>query len=145
MGFTESSLQQACRRWFDCQFPQLSQILIAVPNAQKRDLKVVRTKYGYRTICPSAQRQKDEGLRAGVSDMLLLKPNAYFGCLGIEMKTETIRYENGRARKIRTYQEPAQKEWQKIFEASGNKYVVCRTIDEFIRTVTDYLSDVPQV
>ena len=40
------------------------------------------------------------------------------------------------------YQRTVQKEWQKECEAAGNKYVVCRSLDDFIKAVTDYLNNV---
>ena len=39
-------------------------------------------------------------------------------------------------------QQESQKEWQKAVESAGNKYVVVRSLDEFIEVVTDYLKDV---
>ena len=36
-------------------------------------------------------------------------------------------------------QQDSQKEWQKAVESVGNKYVVCRSLEEFIAEVTDYL------
>lgn len=73
---------------------------------------------------------KMEGALSGVSDLILLKPNRFYGCLCIEMKQPKGR------------QQESQKEWQKAVESVGNKYVVCRSLDEFIEVVTDYLKDV---
>ena len=73
---------------------------------------------------------KEEGMLAGVADLILLKSNRFYGALCIEMK------------KPDEYQRPVQKEWQKECEAAGNKYVVCRSLDEFMRVVTNYLNDV---
>ena len=40
------------------------------------------------------------------------------------------------------YQQDSQKEWQKAVESVGNKYVVCRSLEEFVKVVNDYLKDV---
>lgn len=38
------------------------------------------------------------------------------------------------------YQSPSQKEWQKIICENGEyKYVLCFSLDDFIREVDDYL------
>ena len=73
---------------------------------------------------------KDEGVTAGVSDLILLKSNRDYGALLIEMKTPVGR------------QSDSQKEWQKIICENGEyKYVVCRSLDDFIREVDDYLKN----
>ena len=65
---------------------------------------------------------------AGVSDLILLKSNRDYGALLIEMK------------KKGGYQSPSQKEWQKIICENGEyKYVLCFSLDDFIREVDDYL------
>ena len=38
-------------------------------------------------------------------------------------------------------QSEAQKEWQKLIERDGYKYVVVRSIEDFIKVVTDYLKE----
>jgi hypothetical protein len=73
---SEHDEQAAVVQWFDLQYPKYAGLLFAVPNAGKR---------GYKT----ANRLKAEGLRAGVSDLML--PVARWGYHGvfIEMKTGT--------------------------------------------------------
>lgn len=73
---------------------------------------------------------KEEGVVAGVADLILLKRNRQYGALCVEMKTKLGR------------QSETQKKWQKEVEATGNKYVVCRSLDEFMKVVTEYLNDV---
>ena len=36
----------------------------------------------------------------------------------------------------------SEKEWEAKITADGYKYVVCRSLDDFIKVVTDYLNDV---
>lgn len=112
----EHKLQCACVRWFRLKFPKLRNILFAVPNGGRRD-------------AVTGAKLKEEGATSGVSDLILLRSNRFYGALCVEMK------------KPGGYQSPAQKEWQKEVEAMGNKYVVCRSLDEFMKVVTDYLND----
>lgn len=113
----EHKIQCACVRWFRLKYPKLRNILFAIPNGGRRD-------------AVTGAKLKEEGATSGVSDLILLRSNRFYGALAIEMK------------KPSGYQSPAQKEWQKEVEAMGNKYVVCRSLDEFIKVVTDYLNDV---
>ena len=113
----EHQIQCACVKWFRLKYPKLNKVLIAVPNGGRRD-------------AITGAKLKDEGVVSGVADLVLLKSNRYYGGLAIEMK------------KPGGYQSPAQKEWQKECEAAGNKYVVCRSLNEFMKVVTDYLNNV---
>ena len=36
-------------------------------------------------------------------------------------------------------QQDSQKDWQRVAEAAGNKYVVCRSLNEFMKEVKNYL------
>lgn len=113
----EHKIQCACVRWFRLKYPKFRNILFAIPNGGRRD-------------AVTGAKLKEEGATSGVSDLILLRSNRFYGALAIEMK------------KPGGYQSPAQKEWQKEVEAMGNKYVVCRSLDEFMKVVTDYLNDV---
>lgn len=113
----EHKIQCACVKWFRLKFPKLRNILFAIPNGGRRD-------------AVTGAKLKEEGATSGVSDLILLKSNRFYGGLCIEMK------------KPGGYQSPAQKEWQKDAETNGAKYVVCRSLDEFMKVVTDYLNDV---
>lgn len=116
----EHDLQVACVEWFRYQYPRLSKRLFAVPNGGYRDRR-------------TAAKLKDEGVLSGVSDLILLKPNAHFHALLIEMKV-TEKYSR---------QSSEQKEWQKeLTSLNEYKYVVCRSIDDFMREVNDYLKDI---
>lgn len=111
----EHRIQCACVTWFRYQYQNYAHNLFAVPNGGKRD-KV------------TAGKMKAEGALAGVADLILLKSNAQYGALLIEMKTRTGR------------QRDSQLEWQRKIEKDGYKYVICRSIDDFKREVDDYLS-----
>ena len=112
----ESEMQRSCKRWFDLQYPKLSRLLFAVPNGGARNSR-------------EAAIMKAEGVTAGVADMILLIPRKGYGCLCIEFKTE-----DGQ-------QSESQKLWQADVEAHGNKYVVVRSIDQFVKEVKNYLAE----
>ena len=113
----EHKMQCACVKWFRLEYPKLKDMLFAVPNAARRSAR-------------NGEYMKDEGMLPGVADLILLKSNRFYGALCVEMK------------KPDKYQRPVQKEWQNECEAAGNKYVVCRSLDEFMKVVKDYLNDI---
>lgn len=110
----EANLQSECIKWFNYQFPKLAPLLFAVPNGGSRN-KI------------EAAGLKRQGVRAGVSDLILLFPRGGHGALLIEMK-----YGKGRQRE-------SQKKWQRVTEAAGYRYVICRSLDEFMGEVRNYL------
>lgn len=112
----EHRLQCACVRWFRLAYPQHHHNLFAVPNG------------GYRTPATAA-KIKAEGALPGVSDLILLIARGGYHGLLIEMKTDKGR------------QSEAQREWQRLIGADGYKYVVVRSIEEFIKVVNDYLNE----
>ena len=108
----ESRVQRACVAWFKYQFPDV--LIMSLPNG------------GYRNKI-EAGILKAEGVLAGASDLLIAKPsNGYCG-LWIEMKVEKGK------------QSPAQKEFEKNATRNGYKYVVCRSLEQFIYEVKEYL------
>lgn len=113
----EHRIQCECVRWFGLRYPKLKGRLFAVPNGGRRDET-------------TAAKLKAEGVVAGVSDLILLKSNRYYGALLIEMKKE-----NGR-------QSKSQQLWESLVCCDDEyKYVVCHSFDEFQREVDDYLSN----
>lgn len=113
----EHNLQCACIAWFRTRFPQYVHALFAVPNGGRRD--------GI-----TGAKLKAEGVIPGVADIILLKSNARHGALLIEMKTPQGKQSN------------AQKLWQKLITTDKYKYIICRSIDQFIDEVTTYLADI---
>lgn len=114
----EHRLQCSCVQWFNLQYPQLRGRLFAVPNGSSRN-KI------------EAIHLKQEGVTAGVSDLILLRTTPQYGALLIEMKTTSKS----------SRQSPKQKEWEKAVTSDGEyKYVVCRTFEEFTRAVNEYLN-----
>lgn len=111
----EHLLQCRCVRWFRLQYPRLAHALFAVPNGGRRDMV-------------TGARLKEEGALAGVSDLILLRPNGQYCALLIEMKTPSGR------------QSTLQREWERLITQGGEyRYVVCRTLDEFVSEVSGYL------
>lgn len=105
----ESHLQRTCVGWFRLQYPAIGKLLFAVPNGGARS-KV------------EAAIMKAEGVTAEVSDLLLLVARDGFNGLCIEMKTQ--------AKSSKQFE--SQKAWQELVEAQGYKYIVCKTMEEFI-------------
>lgn len=131
MRYEESLIQQEMVARFRFRYPWYEKVLFHPVNEGKRTTKVVNNRYGTKVICSGGARLKAEGMVKGVADLILLVPRQGYGCLCVETKTATGR------------QEPEQKEWQKAVEAAGNKYVVCRSAEEFMQVVEDYLGDEP--
>lgn len=126
---SESRITQSCVRWFRLQYPQYASVLIHPANEGARSTKVVSTPFGTRVVSAGGARLKAEGLVSGVADLLLLVPKGGFGCLAVEMKTP--------AKSSR--QSERQIEWEKAVVKAGNRYCVCRSLDEFMRVVSEYL------
>lgn len=121
----EHKLQCACVQWFNLQHRDLRGLLFAVPNGGARSKA-------------TAGKLKAEGVVPGVADLILLVPRCFKAhdeegwyntshALCIEMKTAKGR------------QSPEQKAWQAIVEAEGYRYAVCRSFDDFTRTINEYL------
>ncbi len=112
----EHQLQVACVNWFNFQYPMLRGCLVAVPNGGRRD-------------AITGARLKAEGATAGVADLILFQQRGRSGVLLIEMKTKTGR------------QSAAQRQWQDIVEAQGYRYVICRSLYEFMRNINSYIAE----
>lgn len=110
----EHDLQKRCVSWFRYQYPYLRPLFFSVPNGGLRSKK-------------TAADMKAEGQNRGVADLILLLPNIESHSLNIEMKAGS-----------------SQSEFQKTYMAwcgiSGNKYVICRSFEQFKDIVTQYLS-----
>lgn len=116
-GPTESQIQQTCIKWFQLQHNALWEdgVLFHIANEGIR-------------LGGQGRRIKREGIVRGVADLCLALPRHGYGALYIEMKRPGC------------YQSPEQKTWQKSIEKHGNKYVVCRSLEEFVVTVNRYLA-----
>ena len=129
MNHEEQKLQMQCVSWFRAQYPQYAMLLTHPINE------------GGRSTGRIGGIHKAEGTQAGVPDLLLFMSATcpcedyytIYGCLGIEFKT------------LKGKQSQEQKDFQKIFEAAGNKYVVIRSFEEFKRVMNEYISYVSDI
>lgn len=110
----ESHIQRACVAWFRLQYRDIEPLFFSVPNG------------GYR-MAATARMMKAEGQRAGVADLILLVPRKGYASLCIEMKTAKGR------------QSESQKTFERLATENGNKYVVCRSFDEFRKVIDEYM------
>lgn len=67
--------------------------------------------------------------KTGGGDLILLYPSGGFHSLCIEFKTPSKS----------SRQTPMQKEWQALAEAHGNKYIVCRSLEDFQQVIRAYI------
>ena len=111
---SESQIQKQCVEWFRATYPTIERLFFAVGNGGKRNVW-------------TAKIMKDEGVRAGVADLILLVPQGGYAALCIEMKTP-----------IGT-QSDEQKKFEKACKEYKSKYVVCHSLEEFQREVKKYL------
>jgi hypothetical protein len=125
----ESDLQQSCIKWFAYQYPQYW--LFSVKNSSKMGGKKVKGKNG-KEIPLEAIIAKREGLRKGVADLQLLYGNGEHFSLFLELKTDT------------GSQSKEQKEFEAYCTQNKFKYVVIRSIDQFIQEIKEYIHTVPQ-
>lgn len=112
----EHRLQCAEMRYIRAIHPELERVCFAVPNGQKRTS--LQTSWLH-----------DEGMVNGVADIILLKPNKFYPYLCIENKTPIGK------------QSKEQKLFQEAVESQGGKYVIARSLDEFVKIIEDYLKD----
>lgn len=117
MRHLEDQLQKSVLTYFDYKYPEYRLLLHHSPNGGKRN-------------AIEAAKFKQMGVRAGFPDLILLVPNKFYTFCGIELKAK-----NGR-------QSEHQKEYQREFERIGAKYVVVRSLDEFISIIDEYMKDV---
>lgn len=117
-SLSESQIQQECVKWFRFAYPDLyaDGVFYHVGNERQCSIR-------------QGQRLKAEGVLKGVADLHLDVARHGYHKLCIEMK------------KPGGYQSPEQKAWQKGVEKHGIKYVVCKSLDEFISIITQYLNE----
>lgn len=106
---SESQLQKSCVRWFRLTYPKL--MIFAIPNGGKRNIV-------------TATIQKAEGVLPGVADLQVLFHDGK--SLFIEMKTKTGQTDN-------------QKQFEQYCIEHGHKYMICKTLDEFMGSVSEFI------
>ena len=109
MRHRESQLQIRCVSWFRYQYPQY--VIMSTPNGG------VRSK-------TEAAIMKAEGMLAGASDLTIFADGRV---LFVEMKTDKGR------------QSSAQKDFQRKVEGLGFRYVICRSLEDFMEHVRTFI------
>ncbi len=117
-AYLEDKLQMSCKYWFDCQYPQYRLLLHHSPN---EGILMRHDRDG--------AKRKAMGMRAGFPDFIFLMPNNSYPFLAVELKSAKGR------------QSDHQKEYQQAVERAGGKYVIIRSLDEFMESMKDYLSN----
>lgn len=120
----EEDLQKACCQWYDLQWGErringvkIGRLLHHSPNGGKRSKK-------------EAARFKAMGTRAGFPDFWLGIP--VNGCPYLCVELKTLNKGSG--------QSENQRDYERLVTAMGARYVVVRTLQEFISAVNDYLA-----
>ena len=113
---TESQIQKGFVRWFRGRYEEIEPLFFAVSNGGARNVW-------------TAKILKDEGVRAGVSDLILLIPKHGYAGLLIETKTP-----DGK-------QSDSQKTFEKLATKFKYKYAVVRTQEDFEELIKWYVED----
>lgn len=113
---TESQIQKGFVRWFRGRYEAIEPLFFAVSNGGARNAW-------------TAKILKDEGVRAGVSDLILLIPKHGYAGLLIETKTP-----DGK-------QSDCQKEFERLATKMHYKYVIVRTQEDFQRLIMWYVEN----
>lgn len=116
MKHEESDLQQSMIQWCELRkgkYPCLA-FMHHSPNGGNRSAR-------------EGARFKREGVKAGFPDLFLPYASNGYNGLFVEVKTK-----NGRMR-------DNQKAWGEYLECNGYKFCVCRSLEEFIEIVEEYL------
>ena len=113
----EAHMQSEFFKLISVFFPHLpDKLAFAVPNGGSRKNAIEGANF------------KRQGVKAGVSDIIVLIPKKGFASLCIEFKTRVGK------------QSEEQKEFQKQAESCRNKYVVVRSASQAIEELRKYLS-----
>ncbi len=110
---SEHDLQVQCLRWLHIAHPEV--LCYAIPN-------------GAYTTKTTARKLVAEGVVHGIPDLHIPIPKGEYASLYIEMK-------NGTAGRLSEHQKIMIERLQRL----GNKVVVCRTTEEFVHEVEEYL------
>lgn len=113
----EGKIQASCYQYFWNTYPQYRGLYFAVPNENNR---------GDSNAITGAIR-RSMGVYHGVADTLMLVPQNGFHGLCIEYKDEKGR------------QSEHQVAWQKLVEAQGYRYEICRSLEQFKIIIEEYL------
>ena len=113
---TESQIQKGFVRWFRGRYTEIEPLFFAVSNGGIRNAW-------------TAKIMKDEGVRAGVSDLILLIPKHGYAGLLIETK------------KPDGNQSESQKEFERLATKFKYLYVIVRNQEDFERLMMWYIEN----
>lgn len=112
--------QAALIREFRSQFPQFAELLIHIPNG------------GSRKNAYEGWRLKEQGVRAGVSDLFLPVARGTYHGLWLEFKA---------APPYDAAVSASQREWLTLMAGQGYAAHLCRGVPEALAVLSDYLND----
>ena len=115
----EGQEQMTLIAWFRSTYPQYADLLIHIPNG------------GYRKNAFEGWRLKQQGVRAGVSDLFL--PVARNGCHGLWIEFKA-------APPFDAVVSDAQKEWIGLMSKEGYAAYICKGVTEAADVLKGYLS-----
>lgn len=101
--------------------------MLNILHVENEHNRPVRTDASGRRFCASGKRAKRKGLSKGYPDIVVEVPRGTYHGLRIELKTSSGRVS------------AEQSDWLKRLNEHGYKAVVCRSIDDTIDTIKDYL------
>jgi len=112
---SEFAIQSACVEYINMQQDERFKLIFAVPNGMKSSAR-------------AAIRAKKEGLRAGVSDLIVLCPShdKKYHSAALEFKTST-----GKLSK-------SQKEFLMLSEKHGSLSAIIRDVKQFVDLINEY-------
>ena len=111
----EAIIQAACVQWLWNERPETRGLFIHIPNE------------GNRADSRDGALRKALGLVAGAPDTFLFIPRGRYAGLAVEFKTEV------------GTQSLEQKAFQVRLEKNHYRYVICRSLDQFQKIITEYL------
>ena len=109
----ESQIQRNCLKWFKLQHSRV--VIHAIPNGGKRSRI-------------EASIMQGEGVLAGAADLFIAHASRGKHGLYIEVKTP------------KGVHRDSQKEFERNVIAAGYCYFVCRSLEDFIRVVNEYVN-----
>jgi hypothetical protein len=114
----ESNIQKSCVEWFKYSFPK--QVIASFPNGVFISGTPVQRARRWNIL-------KSEGAMLGMPDLIICIPSEKYHALFIEMKTS------------KGVLSPNQKQTHQLLKDAGYEVKVCRSLDEFIQSVHNYL------
>ena len=116
---SEDLIHRECVKWFEVTHPgALGRLKVHhSPNGGARDIR-------------EGVKFKRMGVRAGFPDFIIFLGHGHVGF--VEMKSATGQLS------------PVQKDWRDFLIAQGHRWALCRSLDEFRRTITVWEKEIEQ-